>query len=537
MAAVFVLSGPALGAVCPGAEQLGVLAKGIKAPTWAVAGNNGDIHISSEWNTVETYAHDGQHLRSMAHNAPLGLAVDSGGALFVTSAENTLTMYSPAREVLKTIATGMVYPSGLAVTKDRVYVSSAYSSEIKAYDKSGGYLFSLDAQGQFLTPISLFADKTTGELYALNQSPAGIFKFDKDGILVSSLYSDFIQKSGVLIAPRDIVVETLGTTTVNKTGYTPDLCEGGVATASSANGGDVAGKAFDNDEGSLWQSYRRARFPHWIKYDMGAGGAKVVNRLRLKPDAGYVKDFVLQGSNDNASWTDLYSGTAGSNPIWYEWDFANTANYRYYRLRVDSNYISRPYVKINEIELIEGYVINETIQDKRIYVSDAVTGKVHVFDGNCKGNCTPVCDLLPGAVQRPFGITMGKGNVLYVVDKDGGALHGIGIDDYVKMKVSPKALNFKASACEQGSQGKSITISNEGPGLLAWEVSSDSPWIQMLPTTGGLSGIGSAAVSVNMDASPIGEGLHQGTITVKSSDATDSVLVSVEVLPPPPLLQ
>ena len=139
--------------------------------------------------------------------------------------------------------------------------------------------------------------------------------------------------------------------------YGSDFCNGGTASADSVYSGYPSALAFDNDEETFWASQNTA-FPHWIKYDLGSGVTKTARKLRFKPrvipGGSTVKDFKLQGSNNDSEWTDILTSAAANSETWQEWIFNNPTAYRYYRLYVTSDYNTNyDYCEFFEIELME----------------------------------------------------------------------------------------------------------------------------------------------------------------------------------------
>jgi len=133
--------------------------------------------------------------------------------------------------------------------------------------------------------------------------------------------------------------------------YQTDFLNGGTPTADSTYGIYVASRAFDNNEGTGWLSADSA-FPHWIKYDLGV--TKKARKLRLLPQDIQLEDFTLEGSNDDSAWTQLVSDTASGVTEWQEWEFDNTAAYRYYRISVTSNQSEADEMAgVLEVELME----------------------------------------------------------------------------------------------------------------------------------------------------------------------------------------
>lgn len=145
--------------------------------------------------------------------------------------------------------------------------------------------------------------------------------------------------------------------------YTPDFCS--ARTTSDSVYGSLpptyyhSFSAFDDDEATRWSS-ESSNCPHWIKYDLGAGVTKTARKLRMKPfkyDAEsdqHLKAFKLQGSNDDAEWTDLLSAEAENTGLWQEWEFENSTGYRYYRVYVTTTWEGAwRTVSIHEIEIFE----------------------------------------------------------------------------------------------------------------------------------------------------------------------------------------
>ena len=111
-------------------------------------------------------------------------------------------------------------------------------------------------------------------------------------------------------------------------GFGTDALEGGTASADSEyNGSTVASNAVDGDltdaDANMWQTTNTA-FPHWWKYDFGSGnavdifGVSIVARSGGSDGAGgsvnmtAPKNFNVQYSDDNSSWTTKWSVTGAT---------------------------------------------------------------------------------------------------------------------------------------------------------------------------------------------------------------------------------
>jgi len=137
-----------------------------------------------------------------------------------------------------------------------------------------------------------------------------------------------------------------------------DIITGGVASADSAyNPSYIAANASDNNLATRWASANTA-FPHWWKYDLGAGVAKAVFKLNIftykDANGAAVKNFTLQGSNDNINWTTVYTGIcADLSSRWQDFTFSNSIAYRYYKINLTDNYRNDNCVSFYEIEIME----------------------------------------------------------------------------------------------------------------------------------------------------------------------------------------
>src|ERR1041384_362388 len=69
--------------------------------------------------------------------------------------------------------------------------------------------------------------------------------------------------------------------------------------------------------------------PQWITVDLGR--ATDINRVILKWNTSAAKNFKIQGSRDNAGWTDLFSTELGSSYSVTDESFKTTAA-RYLRM-------------------------------------------------------------------------------------------------------------------------------------------------------------------------------------------------------------
>ena len=87
----------------------------------------------------------------------------------------------------------------------------------------------------------------------------------------------------------------------------PSLTTGKAATASSEKAGNLAAYAIDDDSYTRWES--EWSDPQWFEVDLGAPAT--FSKVLLSWETAYGKAYRLQTSNDNETWTTVYSTTAG----------------------------------------------------------------------------------------------------------------------------------------------------------------------------------------------------------------------------------
>lgn len=158
----------------------------------------------------------------------------------------------------------------------------------------------------------------------------------------------------------DFISETLASSEIGDT----DLTTGKTASATAGVAGDAIDDVEGTSSGEYWTS-GDIGFPVQWAVDLGAGNAKLVRKLRVKPYSNAFgvafKDFQVWGSNTaspvlstDADWSLIFTGTAEANSDWQEFEFSNDTAYRHYRITIESNYRSDGTAAIQELELLEG---------------------------------------------------------------------------------------------------------------------------------------------------------------------------------------
>ena len=137
---------------------------------------------------------------------------------------------------------------------------------------------------------------------------------------------------------------------------TTDRCTGGTASANAVYGIDHADHAVANDgNASYWYA---TSGPCWWKYDFGAGVAWRISKLIMQcanivTKCG-VKNFTVQGSNNDSDYTTLYTGITVNNNNEQTFTWTNKVSYRYIKINVIDDWDATGYALICEVQMFEG---------------------------------------------------------------------------------------------------------------------------------------------------------------------------------------
>lgn len=188
--------------------------------------------------------------------------------------------------------------------------------------------------------------------YAIVSPVAGI-KEDLPSILIGDVYTPGLSKN--IIFKDGVVKKALGRKKLfeeplDSVDHTPTM------TANDAPGPEVVSgypatdsttfKLFDGDDDTYAVNVNLVDAPiyWWWKLDFGEGHAQTLTKIKILPKDLFlyssIKDFKLQGSNDDTEWTDLYEGVVEQAAAWQSFVFDNDTAYRYYRIYITSNYAS-----------------------------------------------------------------------------------------------------------------------------------------------------------------------------------------------------
>jgi len=195
-----------------------------------------------------------------------------------------------------------------------------------------------------------------------------------------------------------------------------DFCVGGVKITCDGSPTSHPWRAFCDNVSATFVGDTGA-LPHWFKIDLGAGIKKVGSKLRIQPDSfTYMKDFKLEGSNNDSDWTELLSTEAAETESWQEFNLSYAIAYRYYKLTVTTVYGGTTTLYMNEMEIINAckeIIFNEMLKittDLGGYSADTkLSFEVESEDDEIQQEVHPVQEV-PISAKGTFQVTMSTGD-------------------------------------------------------------------------------------------------------------------------------
>jgi hypothetical protein len=169
---------------------------------------------------------------------------------------------------------------------------AAVSLQIRAADSASGQTLSYSASG---LPAGLSINASTG---LISGTPTAT---GTSNVTVTA-------RDGTGASGSASFTWTVGPATGGGCG-TSDVALNKTATASSQeNTSFPAANAVDGDTGTRWSS--AFSDPQWLEVDLG--GTQSICGVTLNWEAAYATAFQIQTSNDNSTWTSIYSTTTGT---------------------------------------------------------------------------------------------------------------------------------------------------------------------------------------------------------------------------------
>ncbi|QHG15809.1 discoidin domain-containing protein [Nostoc sp. ATCC 53789] len=201
------------------------------------------------------------------------------------------------------------------------------------------------------TDLFVLQNPTTGETYSITKADlfSGLSSGGGSGTDETALtYSSNGDDNGLFYY--------LGTNGKTTFWVNPATTSALIVTASSTEGGSPVGLS----DRSASEYYSNISANNWIKYQIDTGKKLKCNYYSIRSRANnvdyYPRNWILQGSNDGSTWTDLdtqvNNTTISSISQWLSLPVTSTTAYSYFRLLqngVDSSGVG--YLCLGEIEL------------------------------------------------------------------------------------------------------------------------------------------------------------------------------------------
>lgn len=236
------------------------------------------------------------------------------------------------------------------------YTLPTASSEVKGGAKIGS---GLTMTGEVLSADAQVPAHTVTEAgKVLKVADDGSLEWDEEGSVGGPVYigldvpSSDLGEEGEFYMQYKNVYETVSLIPV-QSNNTNVICSN-----EWTGGSGQAWHLFDGNASTYWSTSENYNTDEYCGFDFGENGAVVADSVGITPRqySGVIQmhDFKLQASNDNETWTDLYTGTmpntsALSGHMQY-FTFDNSTAYRYYRLFVEDANTSRT-ITIFEMQL------------------------------------------------------------------------------------------------------------------------------------------------------------------------------------------
>lgn len=183
---------------------------GFIVPLFIAVGPKDEVYVTDrERAKISVYSPTGKFVKFFTPTAttetewsPLAIAVDTNGDVYLCDAkkdENRILVFNKNGKLLRKFGKSgraegeFAFPNGIAVTKDRIYVSDSSNARIQMFDKKGKYLSNfLPTTGTEIThPTGIDATRNNEilvsesfghEIQAFNNSGGQIYKFGTIGI-------------------------------------------------------------------------------------------------------------------------------------------------------------------------------------------------------------------------------------------------------------------------------------------------------------------------------------------------------------------
>jgi hypothetical protein len=155
-----------------------------------------------------------------------------------------------------------------------------------------------------------------------------------------------------------------------------DACSGGTALKDSEEGGYEASKAFDDSDGTYWQTTLVSGSQSgaaYIGYDFGVGVTKDITNISINQyDAdSAINSIKVQYSDNNVDWNDAHTATITKDTGEQEIAFATKGSHRYWRILANAETGVNKW-SVKEVELFDEYIY----MGDSAYIVTTYTGNV-----------------------------------------------------------------------------------------------------------------------------------------------------------------
>ncbi|UCH82052.1 MAG: VCBS repeat-containing protein [Nitrospiraceae bacterium] len=495
MIGLFCLPQTVFASVIPEYQRLEPIKKYVSYPTSLALDVYENIYVTeSIENRLLIFSQSGSHLKTLAGlSEPLGIAVDQYGRIFVgNKLDRNVEVYDPGLNFLFKLGSGngeFSQPTSIAINEDRIYVADSLEDNIKVYNPDGSFSFSFgqtgNGAGQFNFPVALAVNDISGELIVLDRqniesmSGAGqgarVQIFDMEGVFKRSFGERGIG-DGKLSKPVGVAVD--GKSRIYVTDTYQQLVqvfdENGTFLTSLYN----ADHQLRTPMGIVRGDSNRLYIASLHTGSVEVYGIDAYTQLSVAPLLLY---FEGDGKGTDTASQFVEIGNEGNSPLTW------------------SAYSEHSWITLTEysgsLDPLETHIIEIGVNMNGL--SEGIhTGTVQLV---AESGATEIVEVVFSVVHPPTP----------------------------ELSVHPLSLEF-VSVNGSSPASQSLSISNDGTGVLTWSATSDSDWISMDK----IAGTAPDDIPVSVNVSGLNEGTFTGSVSIMGQGALSSplsILVQLEV--------
>jgi sugar lactone lactonase YvrE len=169
-------------------------ASGLSSPRGLAFDSSGNLYVANLTSgTVSKFGPNGALLNASfasGLSSPYGLAFDGSGNLYAANAgANTVSEFSSTGALIRTLASGLNGPEGLAFSSGNLYVANFYNGTVAQFSSNGTLLNSSFASG-LSNPTSLAFDHA-GNLYVASATAGTVSEFSPTGTPINRSFISY----------------------------------------------------------------------------------------------------------------------------------------------------------------------------------------------------------------------------------------------------------------------------------------------------------------------------------------------------------